>query len=222
MLIKIAIDGPAGAGKSSIAKAVAKRFNINHLDTGLLYRAVGFYMLQKGGLYDENFDLEKELENFKLKIKYYDEKQHILINDNVVEKELRNSDVSMAASFVSKNLVVRRYLLKLQQDFAKKNGVVMDGRDIGTVVLKDANVKIFLTASLQVRAFRRFEELKLKGEKVELEKVLEDIKKRDFNDKERKIAPLKIAKDAKIVDSSELTLKQSIEKVISIIEKELA
>ena len=222
MLIKIAIDGPAGAGKSSIAKAVAKRFNINHLDTGLLYRAVGFYMLQKGGLYDENFDLEKELENFKLKIKYYDEKQHILINDNVVEKELRNSDVSMAASFVSKNLVVRRYLLKLQQDFAKNNGVVMDGRDIGTVVLKDANVKIFLTASLQVRAFRRFEELKLKGEKIELEQVLEDIKKRDFNDKERKISPLKIAKDAKIVDSSKLTLKQSIEKVISIIEKELA
>lgn len=222
MLIKIAIDGPAGAGKSSIAKAVAKRFNINHLDTGLLYRAVGFYMLQKGGLYDENFDLEKELENFKLKIKYYDEKQHILINDNVVEKELRNSDVSMAASFVSKNFVVRRYLLKLQQDFAKKNGVVMDGRDIGTVVLKDANVKIFLTASLQVRAFRRFEELKLKGEKIELEQVLEDIKKRDFNDKERKISPLKIAKDAKIVDSSKLTLKQSIEKVISIIEKELA
>ena len=222
MLIKIAIDGPAGAGKSSIAKAVAKRFNINHLDTGLLYRAVGFYMLQKGGLYDENFDLEKELENFKLKIKYNDEKQHILINDNVVEKELRNSDVSMAASFVSKNFVVRRYLLKLQQDFAKKNGVVMDGRDIGTVVLKDANVKIFLTASLQVRAFRRFEELKLKGEKIELEQVLEDIKKRDFNDKERKISPLKIAKDAKIVDSSKLTLKQSIEKVISIIEKELA
>ena len=222
MLIKIAIDGPAGAGKSSIAKAVAKRFNINHLDSGLLYRAVGFYMLQKGGLYDENFDLEKELENFKLKIKYYDEKQHILINDNVVEKELRNSDVSMAASFVSKNFVVRRYLLKLQQDFAKKNGVVMDGRDIGTVVLKDANVKIFLTASLQVRAFRRFEELKLKGEKIELEQVLEDIKKRDFNDKERKISPLKIAKDAKIVDSSKLTLKQSIEKVISIIEKELA
>ncbi len=222
MLIKIAIDGPAGAGKSSIAKAVAKRFNINHLDTGLLYRAVGFYMLQKGGLYDENFDLEKELENFKLKIKYYDEKQHILINDNVVEKELRNSDVSMAASFVSKNFVVRRYLLKLQQDFAKNNGVVMDGRDIGTVVLKDANVKIFLTASLQVRAFRRFEELKLKGEKIELEQVLEDIKKRDFNDKERKISPLKIAKDAKIVDSSKLTLKQSIEKVISIIEKELA
>ena len=222
MLIKIAIDGPAGAGKSSIAKAVAKRFNINHLDTGLLYRAVGLYMLQKGGLYDENFDLEKELENFKLKIKYYDEKQHILINDNVVEKELRNSDVSMAASFVSKNFVVRRYLLKLQQDFAKKNGVVMDGRDIGTVVLKDANVKIFLTASLQVRAFRRFEELKLKGEKIELEQVLEDIKKRDFNDKERKISPLKIAKDAKIVDSSKLTLKQSIEKVISIIEKELA
>ena len=213
----VAIDGPAGAGKSSVAEAVARKFKIFHLDTGALYRAIGLYFLRKDKLLQENLNFQKELECCNLKLNFNEGKQQIFVNGEIVDEEIRNSTVANAASFVSQNFEVREYVLKIERDFAKRNGVIMDGRDIGTVVLPEADVKIFLTASLKVRAFRRFEELKLKGENVNFSDVLKDIKKRDLNDVNRKIAPLKIAKDAVVVNNDNLNLEQSVEKVESVI-----
>ena len=215
----VAIDGPAGAGKSSVAERVAKKFKIFHLDTGALYRAIGFYFLNVGKLTEENLNFQKELKYCNLELKFNEGIQQIFVNGDIVDEYIRNSEVAKAASFVSQNFEVREYVLKIEREFAKNNGVVMDGRDIGTVVLPDADVKIFLTASLKVRALRRFEELKFKGFNVNSSDVLKEIKARDLNDVKRKIAPLKIAKDAIIVNNDNLTLEQSVERVESFIYK---
>lgn len=219
-MFSIAIDGPAGAGKSSVAKAVSRKLGIIYLDTGALYRALSYYFLERNISVEDSLEIENIINECEIKLLYDDSKRHkIFVNGKRVDEFIRNNKISMAASIISKNLVVRKFLLKIQRDFAKKSSVVMDGRDIGTVVLPDADLKIFLTASLEVRAKRRFEQLLRNGYNVKLEKVLNDIKKRDSNDSERKISPLKIAEDAVVIDSSNLSLKESVEKVISLVEK---
>lgn len=215
----IAIDGPAGAGKSTIAKEIAKRLNIIYLDTGALYRAVGLYMIKNG------VDLKKidrvvfELQNCKISVKHFENNQKVLLCGEDVGDLIRSSEVSMAASAVSAIREVREYLLDLQRNIAKNNDVIMDGRDIGTVVLPDANVKIFLTASINSRAKRRFCDLIEMGQEVKFEDVLEHIKQRDSQDMNRKFAPLKPAPDAVLLDTSNLSLEESVENVLEIIKK---
>ena len=219
-MFSIAIDGPAGAGKSSIARAVSKKLGIIYLDTGALYRALGYYFLEKKISIEDSLQIENVINDCYIKLLYHNAKgQQIFINGKRVDRFIRSNEVSMAASIISKNFVVRQYLLKIQKDFAKKSSVVMDGRDIGTVILPDANLKIFLTASLEVRAKRRFEQFLRNGYNIEFEEVLNDIKKRDLNDSKRKISPLKIADDAVVIDTSKLSLKESVEKVISLVKK---
>lgn len=219
-MFSIAIDGPAGAGKSSIAKEVSKRLGIIYLDTGSLYRALGYYCLKENISIENSLEIEDIINDCEIKLLYSNSKGHkIFVNGKRVDGFIRNNEVSMAASIISKNLVVRKFLLKIQRDFAKKSSVIMDGRDIGTVVLPDANLKIFLTASLEVRAKRRFEQLLRNGHEIKFEKVLNEIRKRDLNDSERKISPLKVAEDAVVIDTSNLSLKESVEKVISLVEK---
>lgn len=219
-MFNIAIDGPAGAGKSSIAKAVSKKLGIIYLDTGALYRALGYYFLKKNISVENSLEIENIINECEIKLLYDNSRGYkIFVNGKRVDEFIRNNKISMAASIISKNVVVRKFLLKIQRDFAKKSSVVMDGRDIGTVVLPDADLKIFLTASLEVRAKRRFEQLLRNGYNVKLEKVLNDIKKRDLNDTKRKISPLKVADDAVVIDTSNLSLKESVEKVISLVEK---
>lgn len=219
-MFNIAIDGPAGAGKSSIAKAVSKKLGIIYLDTGALYRALGYYFLKKNISVENSLEIENIINECEIKLLYDNSRGYkIFVNGKRVDEFIRNNKISMAASIISKNFVVRKFLLKIQRDFAKKSSVIMDGRDIGTVVLPDADLKIFLTASLEVRAKRRFEQLLRNGYNVKLEKVLNDIKKRDSNDTKRKISPLKVADDAVVIDSSNLSLKESVEKVISLVEK---
>ncbi len=219
-MVSIAIDGPAGAGKSSVAKKVSKKLKFLYLDTGALYRSLAYYFLKFDISIKDSLKIEEILNKCEMKFLYDKrEGQQIFINEDRVDGFIRNNEISMAASNISKNFVVRKFLLKIQRNFAKKNSVVMDGRDIGTVVLPNANLKIFLTASLKVRATRRFEELIKNGSNVKFEEVLKDIEKRDFNDINRKIAPLKIADDAVVIDSSDLSLKESVEMVISLVEK---
>ncbi len=219
-MFSIAIDGPAGAGKSSIARAVSRELGIIYLDTGALYRALGYYFLENDISIEDSLEIEKVIRDCDIKILHDEKKgQKIFVNGKRVDEFIRNNEVSMAASIISKNFVVRQYLLKIQRDYAKKSSVIMDGRDIGTVVLPNANLKIFLTASLEVRAKRRFEQLLRNGHRIKFDKVLNDIKKRDLNDSERKISPLKVADDAIIIDTSNFSLKESVRKVISLVKK---
>lgn len=215
----VAIDGPAGAGKSSVAGEISKRFKIFHLNTGALYRSVAFYFLKNNDGCVEDLKLEKEIEKCKLKVRFFNNKQQVFVNGKRVDEKIMGSEVAKAASFISQNFSVREHILKIEREFSKNNGVVMDGRDIGTVVLPNADVKIFLTASLKIRAFRRFEELKLKGFDVNFSDILKDIEMRDLNDVNRKIAPLKIAKDAVVIDSGDLTLSQTVDGVADVIYK---
>ncbi len=215
-MIAIAIDGPAGAGKSSIAKVLAKRLNFIYVDTGALYRAVGYFVVSKG---ISTTDAEKVCECLKLidvQLKYGDGQQRVFINDSDVTEHIRTAEISMAASNVSAIPKVREFLFDLQQNIAKTNNVVMDGRDIGTVVLPNADVKIFLTASAEERARRRYKELVEKGQNISFEDVLADVKTRDHNDSTRATAPLKQADDAVLVDTTELDFDQSVETLYNI------
>ena len=218
-MFSIAIDGPAGAGKSSIAKIVSKKFGIFYLDTGALYRALAYYLIEKEVDLEDKLEIERAVKCCRLKLLFKEKEQQIFVNEKRVDGLIRNNKISTMASLISQNAMIRNYLLEIQRDFAKENSVIMDGRDIGTVVLPDADLKIFLTASLEVRAKRRFEEL-LNGEfSVSFEDVLNEIEKRDLNDRERKIAPLKIAEDAVIIDTSELSLEESVDRIVSLVEK---
>lgn len=218
-MLNIAIDGPAGAGKSSVARKVAEIFNIFYFDTGALYRAVGFYMLKKGLFNRQGFSIEGELAFCNLELKYLNKKQHIFLCGEDLNSHIRTSNVAAAASFVSRNLKVREYLLNMQRDFAKVHSVVMDGRDIGTVVLPSANLKVFLTASLRARAFRRYKELILNGGNYNFEDVFNNIKARDLSDSAREIAPLRAAKDAVVIDTTYFSLDESVKKVQSLVEQ---
>ena len=204
----IAIDGPAGAGKSTIARALAKELGYYYVDTGAIYRTVA-YFLDLLGVSPKDVDgVERYLDELTVEIEYDEEgKQHMLMNGMDVTDDIRTPDISQKASLVSAHGIVRDMLLDMQRDVAKKHNVIMDGRDIGTVVLPRATVKIFLTASAEVRAQRRLDEMLAKGQKGNFQQVLADIQQRDYQDSHRPIAPLKQAKDAVLLDTSELDIE---------------
>lgn len=218
-MTSVAIDGPAGAGKSTIARAISREMSFVYVDTGALYRAIGLYMIKNRIDGDES--IVSSLNNVKVDLKFVDNEQKIFLCGEEVSGEIRTPEVSMMASRVSAILAVREFLLDLQRDLAKKNNVIMDGRDIGTVILPDADVKIFLTASLEKRAERRYKEMLEKGLNVTYDGILSDIKKRDYDDSHRKVAPLKPAADAILVDTSDYSLEESIKLVLDVIRKKL-
>lgn len=220
-MISIAIDGPAGAGKSTIAKEISKKLGYIYIDTGAMYRAIGLFVLENN---IETKDIKRVislLPLIDLKIKFIDNTQRVFLNGEDVSDKIRQPEVSMAASDVSAIKEVRAFLLDLQKDMAVKNNVLMDGRDIGTVVLPNADVKIFLTASNEERAKRRYNQLKSQGKKIVYQDVLDDIIKRDYNDSHRDIAPLKPADDAIIVNTTLDTLEESVNRILSIIKEKI-
>lgn len=220
-MISIAIDGPAGAGKSTLSRKAAKALGFIYVDTGALYRAVGLKFLKSGADEKLECDIEDILSDTKVDIRFIDNEQHVFLDDNDVNDEIRTPKASMMASAVSAKPPVRAFLLEMQRLLAKENNVVMDGRDIGTVVLPDATVKIFLTASAETRAERRYKELIEKGSEVTYDEVYEDMLKRDYNDTHRPIAPLKQADDAVLADTSECTFDESLELILSIVKERL-
>ena len=220
MAINIAIDGPAGAGKSTIAKKVAKQLGFIYVDTGAIYRAAALACIESHTAIDDAAAVEALLPQLDIRIIFFNGEQHILLNDKDVSESIRSENVSMAASRVSAIPAVRKFLLDLQRNFAKNADVIMDGRDIGTVVLPNAQVKIFLTASPEVRAKRRVLQLEEKGEKADFDKILYDIVQRDYNDTNRKTAPLKAAETAVMVDTSEMTLEEVVNRIVAIIKEQ--
>lgn len=216
--INIAIDGPAGAGKSTIAKMVSAEMGYIYVDTGAMYRAVALY-LTENNIADE--DIEKSLADVDVSLKFVGGVQRVYLGDRDVSERIRTPEISMAASRTSAIPAVRARLFDLQQKLAHENNIIMDGRDIGTVVLPDADVKIFLTASPEERANRRFKELSEKPDCPAYEEILKDIIQRDYNDMHRETAPLKQAEDAVPVDTTELTLEQSAQRIAEIIKEKL-
>ena len=219
-MVAVAIDGPSGAGKSTIAKAAAKQLGLIYVDTGALYRTVGYAMAREGTNLDDEDAVKQVLSRIRVTFSYDEQgSQRVYLNGEDVSEKIRTPEMSMMASRVSALSSVRVFLLDLQRDTAKRQSVIMDGRDIGTVVLPDADVKIFLTASPQIRAKRRHQELVEKGQQVTFEEVLNDVLQRDYNDSHREIAPLKQAEDAVLLDTSGYTLEKSIEEVVRIIKE---
>ncbi|MGN0553457.1 MAG: (d)CMP kinase [Oscillospiraceae bacterium] len=221
----IAIDGPAGAGKSTIAKAASKQLGFIYVDTGALYRAVALEMISDGIAPNDKEKVCEKLKEFAdgyFSLRFIDGVQHVFSGEKDVSGMIRTPEVSMGASAVSAIPEVRKFLFDLQRKIASENNVIMDGRDIGTVVLPNADLKIFLTASAEVRAERRFKELAEKPDCPSLEQVLADIKQRDYNDSHREISPLKQAEDAVLADTSNLDLDGAIALVISLIKEKCA
>ena len=218
-MIRIAIDGPGGAGKSSVAKAVSRALGIIYVDTGALYRNIGLYMLDHGIDTKDAEIVVPALKDLSIELKFEDGKQVILLNGVDRGDEIRTPAASMAASNVSAIPAVRDFLLDLQRGIAKKNSVVMDGRDIGTVILPDAEVKIFLTASPEARADRRFKELTAAGKDVTLKQVYDEMVERDRNDSTRSVAPCVPAKDAVYLDNSKLNKDETVEAILKIVKK---
>lgn len=216
-MLNVAIDGPAGAGKSSVARAAAAELGFIYVDTGALYRAVGVYALRSGIPTKDAEALAEALPKIRLELKFEDGVQHIFLNGEDVSEEIRLPAASMAASDVSAVPAVRAFLLNLQRGLAEKHDCIMDGRDIGTVILPKAQVKIFLTASQGARAERRRSELREKGISESYEKVLAELRVRDEQDSHREIAPLRPAEDGILLDTTYLTLKQSVRAVVQII-----
>ena len=220
-MVSIAIDGPSGAGKSSVAKELSSRLGFIYLDTGALYRGIGYYFVNNGMDYNYEKKKKKNINSIKIDVRFENGTQNIYIcNDNVTDK-IRTEEISKAASKVSSMKSVRKFLLDLQKNMATKNNVIMDGRDIGTVVLPNADVKIFLTASPEERAKRRHEELINKGNKISYEEVLKSINERDFNDSNRAIAPLKPADDAIVIDTTNYSFNQVVDKLMKIVEEKV-
>ncbi len=216
-MINVAIDGPSGAGKSTIAKRVAQMIGFIYVDTGALYRAIGYYAYKSGISIDEAAKVSDMLSLIKVELRYIEGTQRVYLNGEDVSTAIRLPEISMYASAVSAVNEVRVFLFDLQKNIAKENNVIMDGRDIGTVVLPDAKVKIFLTASVDDRAKRRYDELIQSGQDVSYNDIKEDIIKRDYNDENREISPLKRADDAILVDTSGNTLEQSVNLLADII-----
>lgn len=220
MPINIAIDGPAGAGKSTIAKAVSKQLGFIYVDTGALYRAVAYHMLSKGIAADDRKRVPEELEGLEdgyFSLRFIDGTQHVFCGEEDVSGKIRTPEVSMGASAVSAIPEVRKFLFELQRRIASENNIIMDGRDIGTVVLPNADLKIYLTASPEERANRRFKELSEKPDCPTYEQVLADIKQRDYNDMHRDISPLKRADDAVLADTSDVDLEGAIKMVLELV-----
>lgn len=219
-MINVAIDGPAGAGKSTIAKAAAKELGFIYVDTGALYRAVA-YNAVKNGVIDDEQGIISMLDDTKVELKYVDGVQSVYLNGEDVSDFIRTPEISMGASKVSAIPQVRAFLLNLQREIAKTNNVIMDGRDIATVVLPDAKVKIFLFASPECRAERRYKELLEKGENVSFDDVLKDVNQRDYQDSHREIAPLKPSEESIMADTSELALQESIDLIVNTIKEKI-
>jgi cytidylate kinase len=220
-MFHIAIDGPGGAGKSSIAKAVAKKLDILYVDTGALYRTVGLFVKQNGVDPKNAEAVGALLPSLSIVVKYEDGAQVVYLNGTNHGDAIRTPEMSMYASAVSAIPAVRAFLLETQKEIARHNSVIMDGRDIGTVILPDAKVKIFMTASPECRAMRRYNELIAKGQSVKYEDVLAEMNSRDNADSSREIAPTKAADDAVLLDNSELDFEQSVDAVIAIVREKV-
>lgn len=220
--ISVAVDGPAGAGKSSVSKAAAKSLGFTYIDTGAMYRAVALFAIENGiDIKNNTAELISRLDEVKIDIKYTDDGQHIYLLGKDVSGRIRKEDVSVGASNVAVIPEVRKKLVELQQGMARSANVIMDGRDICSYVLPDAQVKIFLTASSQSRAMRRYKELRDKGIECDYEQLKADMEYRDKNDSQRAVAPLKQADDAVLLDTTELTFEQSVEKMKELIQNVL-
>ena len=218
----IAIDGPAGAGKSTIARRLAKELGYYYVDTGAIYRTVAYFMDLLGISPKDVDGVERYIDELTIEIEYDEEGvQHMIMNGMDVSGDIRTQDISQKASLVSAHAVVRDVLLDMQRNVAKKHNVIMDGRDIGTVVLPRADVKIFLTAAAEVRAKRRYDELIAKGQKADLNTILKEIQQRDYQDSHREIAPLKQAKDAVLVDTSNLDIDGVVAAIRDIVGKKI-
>lgn len=220
-MFHIALDGPSGAGKSTVAKELAGRLNIIYVDTGALYRTVGYYVFCNGISKDDRESVISALDNIKIEMVYENGVQKVYLNGEDLGDKIRLPEISMYASAVSAIPEVRRFLLDTQRDIARVNSVIMDGRDIGTVILPDAEVKIFLTASLETRAARRYDELLSKGKSVTFEDVYNDMALRDRNDSSRAEAPAIPADDAIILDNSDLDFEQSIQAILAIVNEKI-
>ena len=221
--ISVAIDGPAGAGKSTIARRLAGELGFRYVDTGAIYRTVAYFM-DLWGVSPKDVDgVNRYIDELTVGIEYDDEGvQHMLMNGMDVTGDIRTPEISQKASLISAHAVVRDMLLDMQRDMAEEYDVVMDGRDIGSVVLPKATVKIFLTASPEVRAKRRYKELLEKGQKASYEQVLKDVQQRDYQDTHRDIAPLKMCRDSVKVDTSEMDLEQSVAAIRKIVEEKIS
>ena len=216
-MISIAIDGPAGAGKSTLSRKTAENLGFIYVDTGALYRTVGLKFSRKGADTNLNCDIEGILAETTVDIRFVDGEQRVFLDGEDVSDEIRTPTASMMASAVSAKPPVRAFLLEMQRKLARDNNVVMDGRDIGTVVLPNATVKIYLTASAEARAERRYKELIEKGTNVTLKEVYDDMVQRDYNDMNREIAPLKQADDAIVADTTECNLEESLDLLLKIV-----
>ena len=210
MGFNIAIDGPAGAGKSTIAKLAASELSYIYVDTGAMYRAIGLYVYRKNVPEEDTNAIGETAKETEVSIRYIDGERHVYLNGEDVSEEIRKEHIGHMASVVGAVPAVREHLLSLQRQIAQENDIIMDGRDIGTHVLPDADVKIYLTASVEIRAKRRYKELVEKGVQCDLKEIEKDIEERDYRDMTRKIAPLKKAEDAILVDSSDMTLKEVV------------
>ena len=220
-MLSIAIDGPAGAGKSTIARTAAGALHFIYVDTGALYRAIGYHGLQVGADLTDTAATKALLPGLQVDLRFVEGQQRVFVGGEDVSDFIRSPQVSKAASQVSAVQEVRDFLMETQRSLARKNSVIMDGRDIGTVVLPDADLKIFLTASPEARAQRRCKELEEKGSPIPYEEVLRDIQQRDYDDSHREAAPLKQAADAVLVDTSELNLAESVDAVCALIRQRL-
>lgn len=216
MAYSVAIDGPAGAGKSTIAKMVAKEKSFIYVDTGAMYRAMALYFIRNGIRPEESERISEAAAGAEVTIEYVNGEQQVLLNGENVTPYLRTEEVGNMASSSSVNADVRKKLVELQQKLAETSNVVMDGRDIGTCVLPNADVKVYLTASVEVRAKRRYEELLAKGQETDLEKIKKDIEDRDYRDMHRDISPLRQADDAVLVDSSDLSIEESAQAIMAL------
>ena len=221
VMINIALDGPAGAGKSWLAKTLAAELGYIHVDTGALYRSIGLYMQRKGLSLDDRKKFIERLPEITLSLTFNGEKQHVILCGEDVTDFIRTPEISLYASAVSSVPEVRDFLLETQRKLARENDVIMDGRDIGTVIIPDADVKIYVTASDEVRANRRMLELKEKGIEQSFENVLADMKKRDFQDASRDVAPAVAAEDAVILDNSELDREETLSEALRIIKEKI-
>ena len=213
----VAIDGPAGAGKSTIAKRVAKEKDFIYIDTGAMFRAMAIHFLRCGIAADDHEKISEAVKDVNVTISYVNGEQNVFLNGENVTGQLRTEEVGNMASASSVNGDVRKKLLELQRKLAASANVVMDGRDIGTVVLPDADVKVYLTASVEVRAQRRYKELIEKGQEADLEKIKKDIEERDYRDMNREIAPLRQTEDAILVDSSSMTIDENVQAILDLI-----
>lgn len=221
-MVNIAIDGPAGAGKSTVARGAAKQLGIIYVDTGALYRTVALYVLRSGRSVHNTERVKQALADIRIELRFVGGVQRVYLNGEDVSEDIRTPEVSMGAAAVAALPCVRDFLFEQQRRIAREKDCIMDGRDIGTVVLPDAQIKIFLTASVEERARRRYRELCEKGEDVRYEDVLRDVQERDYNDSHRAVAPLKQAEDAVLFDTTGLTLEESIDRLLHCIKERFA